>query len=212
MNRSPNASSPWAPVGWTVLSSFLFGVSSMAIFVVNTVIRLVTDVPHLVEMAEWSVVWGGLSLVGVLVAGRVAFGHLPRVGLPAVILAGTGIVLSAIVHVALQQWTIARFGYYDPEFVWWTAGLFAVLIGLATSCFAVFVAPPGAQVWPLAFVIVFAAATTFIVLGNLPGLGDGIEPESWPLAIWIGLSGVYAALVTIASVLRARHPGGTPDR
>jgi hypothetical protein len=61
----------------------------------------------------------------------------------------------------------------------------------------------------LAFVLLGAAATIFIVLGNAPGLGDGIEPESWPLAIWLGVSGLYAAAVTIACVVRARHPAAT---
>jgi hypothetical protein len=96
--------------------------------------------------------------------------------------------------------------------VWWTAGLFAVLIGLATAAFGVVVAPRGTTGWPLAFVLLGATTTIFIVLGNVPGLGDGIEPESWPLAIWLGISGLYAAAVTIDCVIRARHPGATPER
>ena len=30
-----------------------------------------------------------------------------------------------------------------------------------------------------------------VVAANVPGLGDGIEPESWPLAIGIGMSAVF---------------------
>lgn len=184
------------------MSLVLFVASSMAIFAVSWVMSAFVEVPHLVEMAEWSVLWGALSLSGVLVAGRLAFGRWLQVSAVAFLLAGTGIFLSAIVNVVLQQWAVARFGYFDPDFVWWTAGLFAVLVGLATATFGVLVAPPGAAGWPLAFVLLGAAGVAFIVLGNVPGLGDGIEPESWPLAIWIGTSGLYAAAVTVASVIR----------
>jgi hypothetical protein len=204
--------SPWVPVAWTAVSLGFFVASAFAIFVVNMLVRLFINVPHLVAMAEWSLVWGGLSTLGVVVAGRLAFGRVPRVSATAIILASIGIVLSAIVHVVLQQWAVARFGFYDPEFVWWTAGLFAVLIGLATSAFGVFVAPPGAANWPLAFALAGAAAVAFIVLGNLPGLRDGIESGSWPLAIWLGISGLYAAVIALASVVRARHLGATPER
>jgi hypothetical protein len=212
MSQRGETWSPWAPVAWTALSLACFVAASTGIFAVNTVVRLFADVDHLVEMAEWSLVWGSLALIGVLLAGRLAFGRWLRAGPIAVLLATSGIALSAVVHVVLQQWAIARFGYYDSEFVWWTAGLFAVLIGLATATFGVFVAPRGAAGWPLAFVILGAAATIFIVLGNVPGLGDGIEPESWPLAIWLEISGLYAALVTTASVIRARSPAATPER
>ena len=66
--------------------------------------------------------------------------------------------------------------------------------------------------WPLAFVLLGAALVVWIVLGNLPGLADGIEPGSWPLAICLGISGLYAALVTTASLIRSRHPGATPEQ
>ena len=208
----PAGAAPRAPIVWTALSLASFLAASTGIFVVKTVGRLFAEVPHLVEMAEWSVVWGVLALVGVLVGGRLAFGRWLQVSVIALVIAGIGIALSAIVHVVLQQWAVARFGYYDAEFVWWTAGLFAVLIGLATSAFGVFVAPRGAANWPLAFVLLGGALATFIVLGNLPGLSDGIEPESWPLAIWLGISGLYAAAVTLASAMKARHPGAPPKR
>jgi hypothetical protein len=206
------ARAAWAPVIWAAISLVCFVAANMGIFVVNAVVRLFADVPHLFEMAEWSVVWGVLALIGVLLGGRVAFGRWLSLNAAALVVAGTGIALSAIVHVVLQQWAVARFGYYDPEFVWWTAGSFAVLIGLATSAFGVFVSPRGAESWPLAFVLLGGALVILIVLGNLPGLADGIEPASWQLAIWLGISGLYAAGVTIATVMRARNTEATLEQ
>jgi len=43
----------------------------------------------------------------------------------------------------------------------------------------------------------------FIVLSNVPGLSDGIGDESWPLAIWVGLSGLYALGVAGLAIRRA---------
>lgn len=127
-------------------------------------------------------------------------------------LADAGITLSATVHVVLQQWAIARFGYMDADYIGLTAGLFAVLIGLATATFGVLVAPRGTAAWPLTFVLLGATLAILTILGNAPGLTDGIEPQSWPLAIWLGISGLYAVLVTIMSIERARHAGPTPNR
>ena len=50
-----------------------------------------------------------------------------------------------------------------------------------------------------------AALVLLIVIANMPGLGDGIEPESWPLAILIDLCGLYAVgAVVIGAWSRAR--------
>jgi hypothetical protein len=182
----------------------LFLVSSLGIFVVNTVVRAFGDVPHTIEMAEWPIVWGTLALAGVLIAGRLVFGRWLAVGGLAVALAVLGIALSATVNVVLQQWAIARFGVMDADYVGWTAGLFTVLIGLAVAAFGVYVAPRHAVRWPLGFVVLGFVLTGVIVAANVPGLSDGIDPESWPLAIWLGITGFYAATVTAACFMRAR--------
>jgi hypothetical protein len=179
-------------------------VSSLGIFVVNTVVRAFGDVPHTIEMAEWPIVWGTLALAGVLIAGRLVFGRWLAVGGLAVALAVLGIALSATVNVVLQQWAIARFGVMDADYVGWTAGLFTVLIGLAVAAFGVYVAPRHAVRWPLGFVVLGFVLTGVIVAANVPGLSDGIDPESWPLAIWLGITGFYAATVTAACFMRAR--------
>jgi hypothetical protein len=49
-----------------------------------------------------------------------------------------------------------------------------------------------------------------IVGSNFAGLDDGIAAESVPLAIWVGLSGVYALVVAGLVARRALRP--TEDR
>ena len=48
-----------------------------------------------------------------------------------------------------------------------------------------------------------AAGVAFIVLTNIPGLRDGIADDSWPLAVWIGLSGLYALVAAGVALRRA---------
>jgi hypothetical protein len=200
------------PVVWVALSLTAYLAGSLGIFVVNAVVGAFGNISQTFEMAEWSVVWGALALAGVLFAGRLAFGRWLRVGVLAVAVALPGVFLSATLNAVLEQWATARFGVMDADYIGSTAGLFAVLIGVAVAGFGVYVAPRHAVGWPLGFVVVGFAMTAVILAANLPGLADGIDPESWPLAIWLGISGIYAAIVTIACALRARGPAATPER
>jgi hypothetical protein len=157
------------------------------------------------DTAAFTVTWACLAIVAVLVAGRIAFGQWLPVNFAALSVAVIGIGLAVGVDTMLREWATARLGYYDPDQVWWSAGLFAVLIGLATATFGVIVAPRGYGWWPAAFALPAAAGVLFIVLSNVPGLRDGIDPQSWPLAIWIGLGGVYALAAGALAVVRARR-------
>jgi hypothetical protein len=158
-------------------------------------VKLVWDAPHLVQMAAWSPIGGVLAVLGVLVAAQLALGAWFRPPPLGIGIAAVGIGLSAVVNVVLQQWELARFGVTEPELVGPTAGLFAVLIGLAVAGFSAFVAPRRLIGWPLAAVALGFVGVAIIVVSNLPGLANGISPESLPLATWVGLSGVYALVV-----------------
>jgi hypothetical protein len=197
---------------WTVLSLVLFVAAAFGVFPVSMVLRLFVETTHALDMTLWSVVWASLAALGVLVAARIVFGTWPRVGPGAGAVVAIGTALSVGTHLTLQSWAEARFGYYDPDFIGWTAGLFAILVGLATAALGVMVAPRGAAAWPLAFVLLGSAGVAFVLAGNLPGLADGLAPDSWPLAAWLGASGLYAAGVTAASLVRTRRPAAPPER
>ena len=195
--------SPARGLIWAVLSFAIFVAALFATLPILAVVNWLGDLPHLAEMAAWSLVWGGLSLIGVVVAARLAFGAWLPVHPPGVMIAVVGVALSAVVHVVLQEWEIARFGVPEPEYVGWTAGLFAVLIGLAVAVLGVFLAPKPAIGWPVSAVLLGAAGVAVILVINIPGLADGIADDSWPLAIWVGLSGLYVLVASGASVRRA---------
>jgi hypothetical protein len=201
-----------AGLAWTILSFVLFLAAAFGVFPVTAVLRVFVETTHSLDMALWSVAWAFLAALGVLVAGRLAFGAWPRVGAGAAAVLAIGTALSVGENLALQAWATSRFGYPDPEFIGWTAGLFAVLVGLATAAFGVFVAPRGAAGWPLAFVLLGSALVVFVLASNLPGLADGLAPDSWPLAGWLGAGGLYAAAVTAACLIRARSDPAAPEQ
>jgi hypothetical protein len=196
MTITPGRGLTWAALSFTGFVASLFAVLPFVF-----AMKLIWDAPHLAQMGAWSVVWGVLSLFGVLVAARLVFGAWLRPRPLGVAVAGVGIGLSAVLNVVLLQWETTRFGYIEPELVGLTAGLFAVLIGLSVAAFGAFLVPRRLIGWPLAMVALGFAGVAIIVLSNLPGLADGIGADSWPLAICVGLSGVYA-LITGGMVVR----------
>jgi hypothetical protein len=190
-------------LSWAALSVIFFVAALFAILPLVAAVQLVWDAPHLAQMAAWSPAWGILAVLGVLLAARMALGTWLRPSAVAIGIAGVGICLSAVVNVVLQQWELLRFGITEPELVGPTAGLFAVLVGVAVAGFAAFAAPRRLIGWPLAAVVLGFLGVVVIVGSNVPGLGDGIGADSWPLAIWVGLSGLYALVVTGLVVRRA---------
>jgi hypothetical protein len=193
---------------WAALSFVFFVAALLAILPLVAAIKLVSDAPHLAQMAAWSPTWGILAVLGVLVAARLTLGTWLRPSALAIGIAAVGIGLSAVLNVVLQQWELARFGITEPELVGLTAGLFAVLIGLAVAGFAAFIAPRRLIGWPLAAVALGFIGVAVIVASNVPGLSDGIGADSWPLAIWVGLSGVYAVVVAGLVARRALDRSG----
>ncbi len=198
MTLSPSRSLTWAALSFTGFIASLFAVLP---FIAG--MELVWNAPHLAQMGAWSLVWGVLSALGVLVAARLSFGAWLRPRPLGIGILAVGLGLSAIVNVVLQQWEITRFGITEPELVGLTAGLFAMLIGVAVAGFGAFLVPRQLIGWPVAAVVLGSVATVLIVASNLPGLSDGIGAESWPLAIWVGLAGVYALITTALVVRRA---------
>lgn len=197
---------PARGLAWAALSFVFFVAALVAVLPLVAAMRLVWDAPHLAQMAVWSPIWGILAVLGVLVAAQLALGTWLRPPASAIGIAAVGIGLSAVLNVVLQQWELARFGITEPELVGPTAGLFAVLVGLAVAGFGALVAPRRLIGWPLAAVALGLVGVAIIVASNVPGLADGIAAESWPLAICVALSGVYAVAVAGLVARRALRP------
>jgi len=115
-----------------------------------------------------------------------------------------GIALGVGIEVALHEWAERRYGYYDPELVSWTAALSALVVLTALGAFGVLIAARRAVVGALVALGIVAIGVLAVVASNVPGLGDGVAPESWPLAVLVGLSGAYAVAAAVVGARRLR--------
>ncbi len=148
-------------------------------------------------------VMGALGVAGVLAAGRLAFGTWPRPTVGQLLLPAAGVAIAMAVELALHEWARVHIGMYEFDHVMPTAILPWVTILAGLSAFAALIAPPGAAVPPLLGSWLAAGAAILITLSNAPGVMDGIELESWPLAILIGIAMAYAVGVAVAATQRA---------
>lgn len=148
---------------------------------------------------------GLFGLAAVLVAARLAFGRWTAVGSLALGVAGAGLTLSIVQELVLHEWAQVHIGQYEFDHVFPTALLSWATIGVAVSAFATLIAPRRASLAPSLGLWLAAAFIWLVTVSNIPGTLDGIEPESWALAVLIGLAAVYAAACVAVSVLRLRR-------
>jgi hypothetical protein len=154
------------------------------------------------DLAIVHVVNGIVSLALVYWIGRGLIGPAGvRFHLGALVLPGIAIGLAAAVDLALHAWAVARFGYFDSDLIWWTAGLSSLVMLAGLALFGIGVAHGRAAVPPACAAVLLAAGILLVGWSNVPGLADGLPAESWPLAIAVGLSAVYAI---VAGAIGAR--------
>jgi len=146
-------------------------------------------------------VWGSAVLGGALLAARLAFGRWLPASWPGLALALFGLTLAGLLEASLHDWAVARLGVFGWDMVGPTAGLFAVVVGSAAAGFGVLVAPRRATLPPLLMAVGGALLTGIVVAVNMPGLGDGIDPESFVPALLVATCGAYALVVAFISVL-----------
>ena len=196
-----------APWQWAALSVVAWIASFFTAFLLMAAARtlglLVGDPFGLrVDLGFLLALHGLLAAGGVLGAGRLVFERLPLPDARHLVLPAAGLALAIAVELGLHEWAEARFGYYDAEMVCWTAGLSLALVALAVATFATQVAPRSSALPPLLAQVAAATIVALIALSNVGGITNGIEPESWPLAILVGLAAAYATGAVVIGVKR----------
>ena len=199
-----HAVAPSAQWLWALLS-FSGWVAATAITL--PVAAVVPDAAVRFDLAVWILLTAGVSLAVVLASGRAVFGAWPSVRPIALAVPLIGVALAIAEELLLHEWAEARFGYYDSEMVWWTAALSGLVVATSIASFGTLVAPSGARFAPMVCQALATLGIVLIVASNVDGLSNGIRPESVPLAIAIGLTGVYAASAMLGSWLFAARRG-----
>lgn len=140
---------------------------------------------------------GLFGLAAVLASARLAFGWWAPVRPLALAVAVTGIALAIVQELVLHEWAQVHIGQYEFDHVFPTALLSWATIGVAVTAFAAMVAPRGAVLPPSLGLWMAAGWVWLVTLSNVPGALDGIEPESWMLAIFIGLAAAFAGVCAV---------------
>lgn len=196
---------------WALLTLVALPIAFLGAFGVAVVAISRSLVPNIeegvrIDLALWLVCFGALGMLGVLIAARLAFGRWLEVRAEHVAVAAVGIAVAIGVELTLHEWAEASIGFYDSDFVGWTAELSFSVVVLAIALFGLAVAPSGADTPPKLATRLAVVVVLFIVLSNLPVLKDGIGPNSWPLVTSIGLAGIYAIAAAIIASW-SRPPG-----
>jgi hypothetical protein len=204
--ESVRAGAPWTWAGLSLAGLVLAFLAAFGIAITLLSRGLMPDAATglRVDLALFLLLWGSFSIVGVLVAARLAFSRwlewqARSLGLPAL-----GIALAIAEELALHEWAEASIGFYDWDFIGWTAALSFCLVGLAVALFGISIAPRASGRPPAIAMKLAAALVLFVVLWNVPALLDGIGPHSWPIATLVGASGLYAAAAVLIDRFRAR--------
>ncbi len=200
-----NSAAPWL---WALLTLVALIVSFFAAFLIGTTaVRFGSAGPQGLEfrldLALFLVLMGAFGMLGALAMARLVFGRWLPVSVATLVIPMIGVALAVAIELALHEWARVHIGQYDWDYLGSTAGLSFLVVLSAVATFGVLVAPRGAVLPPLLGLGLAALMVGFVFIANVPGLGDGIEPESWPLAIGIGLSAAYV----IGSVAVGVHRG-----
>jgi hypothetical protein len=183
-------------------AAWAWAASSLVVYLIAPFVALVVLAPqgqHLPStgLAILPVAWTWLAAFGAVVAARLCFGAWPRVGFAAVAVLVIGGALAGWVDASLHAWAGQRFGYFEPDLIGPSSFFFAVVVGTAVGAFGVLIAPMRAVVPPALAVLAGVALTVMILVGNVPGLADGLDPESVPLAAAIALASLYVIAVGV---------------
>lgn len=177
-------------IGWVLAFLAAFGIAST--LASRDVLPGSLDTDLRWDLAFLNATMGVLGLMTVPGVARVVFGHWPRVRAWHLVVPVVGFATSIAEEVVLHEWAQVHIGQYDFDHVAPTAMLSWTTILVAVSAFAALVSPRGTALPPSLGLWAASAVVLLITVLNAPGLGDGIEPESWTLAILIGLSAIYA--------------------
>ena len=197
---------PWIRIlAWGVLSLInCIAALLLLVWPIGQLVRLF-DAPHPEVLGLWAFAWVLASGPLALAAARMTLGSWPRAHPMAWVVLLMGALVSAGHIVVLGDWSIARFGFVETDYLWPMSLLFAVVGGMAVAGFGVQVAPRWAVRAPLLAAGGGLVLGALIVSSNIPGLSDGLEPYSWPLAGWTAAAALYVGAVGVLSLVRLRH-------
>jgi hypothetical protein len=190
---------------WSGVSVIGFVAAFVVVGVLMSQLEQAFTFSHSVMLGLWALSWVPVTGLATMGAARITLGAWPNVPALAWLVLLLGAVVSAAHVWIVADWSIARFGFNDPDFVGSTFLLFAVVAGVAVAGFGVQLAPLWAAWLPLLALVGGGALAVSIIASNIPGLRDGLAADSGTLAAATGAAAAYIGAVGIVSLARLRR-------
>lgn len=146
---------------------------------------------HGMELAAFIATWGVLGMGGAAALARLLLGEVAIRHRAPIVAAGIGLGIAAVLQVALHDWAVAKFVYYDPDHMGPTVLLPLCLAPVAVALFGIAIAPQAVDLAPRLSVVTGGLLALVIVVLNIPAGVDGIAPRAVPLAIALAVSSVW---------------------
>jgi hypothetical protein len=197
------------------LSAGTFLVGGIATLILATAFETLVLVPagvvagagsltHGIMLAGHVTLWGLISGSITLVGARMLAAGSP-ISRRARWLFIIGILAAAGLQFAVHEYGRARFDYFDPSAVGPTSLLPLVLVAMTTAWVGVLVSRARVAIVWAAFGLSSLSALAIFAL-NLPGIDDGIEAGSLPLAVAIALAGLVGMAYWAVALDMWRRP------
>lgn len=155
-------------------------------------------------LASQPLAWG---ITTAMLAGWLGRRLIPGLATEAsgpILVLGLGLALAATTTFALHEWVRARYELFDPEYAGPVIFAAPALVAVALGGWATLAMPRHLR-RPVESLLL--AATTGFVIATLPTLGgltDGLAVSSRPLAMVLGLDGLFVLALVVTSLLTGR--------
>jgi hypothetical protein len=199
---------------WTIAGAVIYIVSGLAsILAMATIEELVLaplglgsavgspslSIRNGIHAAAWGFIAAGMALplgrwLGVEVAPSTR----------AWVILVAGLVLAAVTTSLVEEFVRARYGMFEPRATGWTIFAGPALIAIAVAGWAALAVPRTQRAVPALVTLAAAAGLAIVLLPSLPGAADGIDPESVPLAVIVGLDAVFASVTAVVVFVQGR--------
>jgi hypothetical protein len=177
---------------WSIAGFALYVVLGVASIFVTLVFDPVLEAAGLrVEAGELGLsvrnalhppVWGLLVAGAAIPIGRRLVAGV-RFSRASWLVLGAGLVLATVTWLLIEEFVRSRMSSFDPEYVGFTILTYPALVAVAVLGWAAAAVPRGVG-GPLLLLLALAVVGLAVALiPSIPGVADGIEPHSLPLAV-----------------------------
>jgi hypothetical protein len=156
-------------------------------------------------------VWGLVVAAASTPIGRRLIEHL-RFGAIGWLVLLLGLALASLTTFLVDEFVRARFGYFDPDMTGFTLFAGPALVAIALSSWAALAVPSGLGLPLVAAAVAAVGSLALALLPGVGGLGDGMDPESLPLAGVLLVDVVFAAAAVLLVLRNALAPGAGADQ